>query len=374
MCEHQMIRYPNGTIEHLSKNDIEQLYNNRDFYIKKQIRKELLILSCGKCKHCLQMKQSRNAKLVDIEFKRNRYNYLLTITFNDEHIDILDIKANYWNYSKVAKSQISNLSKIKIANIIKNIKNKLNRYYQEKIKLNYILCGEYGSNTKRAHYHIFIMINKPIPYLVKENVAGNHYKSKLIQSKQFGLYDIEPITNNQAGMVSKYITKYITKQEYQKETIKYNLFMEKQLKYYLENNIKHFYLFKNEQQMLLFFLWTLINDYDLVRNIELIKPQYMQEFIKKSRSLGIYENEPLTNLKNGTLNSYYKNKIKNSYLIWKWDSNPTIFKLQSILYIWTQILLFEFEQSRINNIKEHSLRYDTIKRNKSIFKERRDIF
>ncbi len=374
MCENQFIRYPNGTIEPLSKEQIEQLYKNRDFYILKQIRKELMILPCGKCKYCLQVKQSKNAKLVDVEFKRNRYNYLLTITFNDEHIDILDVKSNYWNYSKVAKSNISNLSKIKINNIIKNIKNKLNRFYGEKIKLNYILCGEYGSTTKRAHYHIFIMMNKPIPKLEKENVSGNHYKSKLIESKQFGLYDIEPILNEQAGSVSKYITKYISKQEEQKPTIKYNMFMEKQLKFYLQNNIKNFVLVKREEQYLTLLLGILLNRWDIIKNIELIEPQFMREFIKKSRGLGIYEGEPLTNLKNGTLNVYYKNKIKNEYDLLRWDSNPTIFKLQSILYIWTQLLLFEFEQSRIENIKKFSLKHDTIKRNKSIFKERRDIF
>lgn len=374
MCENQIIRYPNGTIECLTKEQIGQLYKNRDFYIKKQIRKELLILSCGKCKYCLQMKQSKNAKLVDIEFKRNRYNYLLTITFNDNHIDILDTKDNYNNYSKIAKSKVSNLSKIKINNIIKNLKNKLNRYYGKKIKLHYYLCGEYGSNTFRAHYHVMIMLNEPLPYLIKQNVKGNHYKSKLINSKQFGLYDIEPITNQNAKSVSKYISKYISKQESCKGTLKYNYFMEQQLKYYLDNNIKDFVLVKKEKEYLTLLLGILLNRYDLIKNIELIQPSYMKEFIKKSKGLGLFELE-LTNLQNGTLNQYYKTKIKKEYDSFVWSNDPTIFYLQVLRQQYLKLLLFKINEYRIKNIKQYSLKYDTIKRNTSIFKtERRDIF
>ena len=126
-----------------------------------------ILVGCGKCKYCLQKKQSRLSNYVNNQISQSNFNYLITITFDNDHI-IKNLK--YINESpndqQIKRGLYTSISKNQIQNIIKNWKNKFNRFYKKKIKLNYFLCGEYGSNTKRAHYHIYLGCDMPIPYLL----------------------------------------------------------------------------------------------------------------------------------------------------------------------------------------------------------------
>lgn len=111
-----------------------------------------------------------------------------------------------------------------------------------------MLCGEYGENTNRAHYHIIILLDVPLPNLVKVPAKGNHYKSTLIDSKQYGLYDIEPC--NASKKLSGYLTKYLLKSD-NKQLENYNRFEIEQLEFYKKNNLltKNTTLFNNIDDM-----------------------------------------------------------------------------------------------------------------------------
>lgn len=71
-----------------------------------------------------------------------------------------------------------------------------------------------------------LMLEKPLPNLTRELVRGSHYKSSIIDSKQYSLYDIQPCNNNVS--CSSYISKYLTKSSSSSLT-RYNVFQEQQL-------------------------------------------------------------------------------------------------------------------------------------------------
>lgn len=369
-CENQMLLYKdkNNNKKFTRISNFENELKYKQFLKSKILNREYNFIGCGKCQICLESKKRNYNNRVNSQFKQSNFAYLLTLTFNEKNIPTLlnnNQKQLILN-STNNLSEYSNLSKIKINNIIKNIKNKLNRHYKEKINLHYFLTGEYGGNTERAHYHMILMLEKPLPNLTKKPVRGNHWETPLLNSKQYGHYDLEPVYLTDNKNISYYLSKYLTK-DINSDKLKYNNFEEQQIFYMQENNIdlNNSIVIKNKEQMINMFYYLLnIKDNIIIKNPELnFKPiTYQKEFIKYSRKLGIQKNN-IENIKNNVFLPYYRNKYKKDVLNIEPD-NQTL--------NWIDPVLKTYEQKRINNIKKYFGKETKITKNKN--NSKKDIF
>lgn len=255
------------------------------------------VVSCGKCINCLKNKVFGLSFKVQKEMEKEQFNYcyLFTITFNDQNQlylinkDKLDIMLK--DNKDISKySPYTTLSKNKINNVIRNLKKKLNNYYKCKVSFSYLLSGEYGSRTGRAHYHILLMLSHPFPDLKVDKITKrdnlHHLKSKLLNSKQYDLYDLVEVNNyiTTAG----YVCKYLMKQQDFKDKDNYSKFSTKQEKIIFQK---------------------FINDYGI--DIDNVKKQ--APFIKKSQKLGIFRTLK-ENIDHNTLTPYYLNKYWKSFV------------------------------------------------------------
>lgn len=350
-CKYQSIlfKHPKNNKQYFSKvENIEPILKDRDLFKEKFYKKQWTFIGCGKCETCILAKNRIYSKRINSQFKETKYNYLITLTFDNDKVQTLINKESkeYMINNNLSISSITTLSKIKIANIIKNWKNKFNRFYKKKINFNYFLCGEYGGNTHRAHYHIILMLDVPVPDLIKQPVKDEHFKSWIFESKQYSLYDIKIINSENASKVSSYLTKYLTKQN---DTnilkIKYNNFEEQLINYFLSfddfNN--DFLVVKNIEQLnnVLIYYYFLDNPKYLITfnpQFDFKKIIHQKEFIKYSRKLGITENE-YVNIDRGVFFPYYRYKIEQ-------DNNPDFRKEKN------NILMY-YDAKRINNIKKY---------------------
>nr|CAI9750577.1 replication initiation protein [uncultured phage] len=159
---------------------------------------------CNHCVGCQQRKRAVLATKFSNALKEYPNAYFLTITFSNQNVTRLPHYKNKGN-----SSFNTMLSKYDVKRILANIRNKLRRAYKldKNPKIHYLLCGEYGPKTLRAHYHIALFLPMPLPNL--QDKGNDKLTCKLFNSKQYGFYDLERI--KPGSSVSNYITKYMTK-------------------------------------------------------------------------------------------------------------------------------------------------------------------
>lgn len=173
-----------------------------------QYTQKYMIVPCGRCKHCINRKNSNNQNLIDIHASSYKYVLFVTLTYNQENVPLADIiKVDTTTYlldddeilsetctmsdKDVEKFQQKvhshNLPEGKIPylrfkdvrlfliKLRQKIKQKRNRKYnndnsftyeinpyQTDEKITYYLCGEYGPKTFRPHYHLLFFFNDSI--------------------------------------------------------------------------------------------------------------------------------------------------------------------------------------------------------------------
>lgn len=259
------------------KNYLKQL-KDYDQFNKFCLDHNFIMIKCNKCELCKQSKINKINYRVKEQIRLSQFNYLLTLTFDNKVI-----KKNYnfmkidQDYDQISTDLFTTVSKVQISNIIRNLKKKLNNYYKTNVKFNYLLCGEYGSRTERAHYHIVLCLDHQIPELKK--ISNIYYLSNFLISKQYSNYNLQIIDPNNPK-VGYYLSKYLLKSNLNldKRFVKYNI--------------------QDERFVLKTFGY-------------LIKSQL--PFIKKSRNLGM-TGDFLNDFKNGVLSNYYFKKNVLTYI------------------------------------------------------------
>lgn len=165
-------------------------------------------IPCNKCTGCL-LDYSRNwANRCYLETLYHKNNYFITLSYNDENL----------NYGPTGNKTL------KPKDVELFIK-RLRKHYQEKYNLNgikYLLCGEYGEQTWRPHYHI-IFFGLPIPdittdfksidkdgkiQITQHQTKNIYYWSEAIQ-KLWGLGNIliGQAEYNSCAYVARYVMK-----------------------------------------------------------------------------------------------------------------------------------------------------------------------
>lgn len=143
---------------------------------------------CGKCITCIDNYRSGWALRLYQESKNNAEAYFVTLTYNMESVPIV-ITNNKLFYS---------LSKTHIQLFIKKMRKKL--------QLRYYICGEYGPQGDRPHYHgIFYFKQKQ--ELTDLNLLIKH-------TWDYGFISISPVKITDYSYVCKYLRKSQTVLDY----------------------------------------------------------------------------------------------------------------------------------------------------------------
>lgn len=134
-------------------------------------------IPCGQCIGCRLAYSREWANRCMLEAKEHKNNWFLTVTYRDEHLPLTPIV-------NTETGELTHISTLRPKDIQKFIKD-LRRYYEHHYNhkgIRFYLCGEYGSLTERAHYHILIY-NLPIYDLKlhKKMRTGPLYNSETLE-------------------------------------------------------------------------------------------------------------------------------------------------------------------------------------------------
>jgi len=152
---------------------------------------EELSLPCGQCIEC-RLKRSRDwAVRCMHEASLHDKNAFITLTYAPEHLP-KDSSLDYKHFQKFMKRLRKQFTGTNI------------RFY---------MCGEYGENFGRPHFHACLFgIDFPDrKYLTTTKSGSKLYTSKILEKLwPFGLSSIGDVTFQSAGYVARYIMKKIT--------------------------------------------------------------------------------------------------------------------------------------------------------------------
>jgi len=135
------------------------------------------VVPCGKCNFCLETRRNHWCFRLSQELKKSTSAYFITLTYDEDNVPIAEngsqtlVKRDlqlFWKSLRKSQAVITDL------------------------KLRYFIAGEYGSQTKRPHYHA-IVFNLQIPV------------HKLQEIWKKGFVHCGRVT----GASIRYVTKYI---------------------------------------------------------------------------------------------------------------------------------------------------------------------
>lgn len=154
---------------------------------------EPMLLPCGKCIACRLTYAEQWADRCVLEAQKWEHNVFVTLTYDDEHVPMNE-DGSYFTL----KPEDFNL-------FIRRLRNRA-----KTSPIRYYMCGEYGSETMRPHYHA-IIFNLEITDLKEydPHKVGYHiYTSKwLNEIWKLGECKIGTVTPQSAQYTAKYITK-----------------------------------------------------------------------------------------------------------------------------------------------------------------------
>lgn len=141
------------------------------------LKKYDIIVPCGKCVECIERRISQWQFRLKQEEKISTSAYFVTLTYNDENL--------------VYGSDAPTLVKKDLQDFFKRL-----RYYEKNNKnIKYYAVGEYGTKTKRPHYHAIVFnIRDPL------NIERAWTKG----------FTYSPVLSGSSG--TRYVLKYISKQ------------------------------------------------------------------------------------------------------------------------------------------------------------------
>ena len=150
-------------------------------------------IPCRKCDECKATESRAWSARISTEAKKHKYNYFLTLTYNDEELKK--------NNNKTEKKEIQLF--------IKKLRN-------TGLKFKYYAVGEYGTKTGRAHYHLALLMDEElgdIKYIhTKKNIYLRSEKIEKIWNK--GFIVIGKLEQKSTDYITKYITKSTKKDKW----------------------------------------------------------------------------------------------------------------------------------------------------------------
>lgn len=128
---------------------------------------------CGKCMNCKQGRGREWIFRLKQEMKVSTSAFFVTLTYSDENLMLLeDGTATLWKYD--------------LWKYFKEVRREMDE------QLRYFACGEYGTKTKRPHYHAIIF---------------NSYKEIIEEKWNKGLVHVGSVTEDSIAYTTKYVLK-----------------------------------------------------------------------------------------------------------------------------------------------------------------------
>lgn len=144
---------------------------------------------CGKCPRCLAARARDLAYRCEIE-SEDTFVYNVLLTYDDYFVP---------RY----KGKLS-LNRVHIDLFMKRLRFWFKKTYGIRVK--YILCGEYGGNTHRPHYHLLLFC--PV-CLSKNHKSLERLEAIFANSWKYGFVSFKPFEGNSIGKMVRYMVQYM---------------------------------------------------------------------------------------------------------------------------------------------------------------------
>lgn len=193
-----------------------------------------VVVKCGKCEACLNAKSANYTQRCQLESKSHFYRYFISLTYNrfsvplckiqfNEKTDLYDVIAITPRINKDLKSigQSSIIAEISADEVDEMIIPKQNihpsckgnipflykrdiqlflkrlRKYIKNEKIRFFLCGEYGTDKLRCHYHLILWF--------EEEQTAKDLRKNLRKAWPFGRIDCQASRDETASYVASYV-------------------------------------------------------------------------------------------------------------------------------------------------------------------------
>lgn len=160
---------------------------------------------CGQCIGC-RLEQSRQwATRVSLENQLHDKSIFMTLTYDDEHLP--------YQIDGDTGEMVPTLRPKHFTNFMKLLRFNIEKYYPNNGKIRFFGCGEYGSETKRPHYHIILFgFEPPDKKIYKTTFTGHKLYNSAFLEKCWnrGFINFGNVTFESAAYVARYCTKKIT--------------------------------------------------------------------------------------------------------------------------------------------------------------------
>ena len=171
-------------------------------------------IPCGKCWACQLNYSAEWATRCMLETLEHEHCYFITLTYDEEHLPIyesIELKDGT-KYENDGTWINGSLCPEHVSKFI----NSLRKYYERQgiYDIKYFYCGEYGTETKRPHYHLLLYgapldISQNYSYHIDKNFK-EHWKNPIIDHYwKYGMHDIANMEWSNAAYVARYCTKKI---------------------------------------------------------------------------------------------------------------------------------------------------------------------
>ena len=250
--------------------DPNRIRESLEDYNKSSDKWQYELIPCRKCWACQLNYSAEWATRIMLECKEHQNNWFLTLTYDDEHLPILEeitgenILIRYEDGTKKTEDMTFYNDGTWTGSLypdhMKTFINTMRKEFERKgfTGIKYFYAGEYGETTQRPHYHIILM-NCPLdPNMFYDcHVDSNfkaHWKSKQVKNWwNKGMIDIADVEWSSAAYVARYCTKKLT-------------YSRNKIEYFEQGKYPEFIRMSNG----IAFNWYKEHKYDLYKNDEII--------------------------------------------------------------------------------------------------------
>lgn len=180
------------------------IYNTRQYY-KDIIIKNYIEVPCGKCEACGLTYSKQWMQRCMLEAKQWKFNEMVTLTYNDDNLP----KQSGIDPKTGEIREVSTLCKKDVEKFNKDLR-KYWKYHYGEDNIRFYMCGEYGDQKGRPHYHIlFFNLNVRDKEFHKNSDTGFPlYTSKILEKIWGkGWVQINEVNEETCAYVARYILK-----------------------------------------------------------------------------------------------------------------------------------------------------------------------
>lgn len=158
-------------------------------------------IPCGKCLAC-QLDYARDwASRCILEAQMHDSSCFITLTYDDEHVKLATNDDGDLTMTLIKKD---------MQTFLKDLRAYLDYHTRKSVKIRFFGCGEYGSKSKRPHYHLIVfgwMPDDLVFYKFSHDHRPMYNSVTLDKIWKKGFSVVGDVTFESAGYVARYVTK-----------------------------------------------------------------------------------------------------------------------------------------------------------------------